>query len=668
MTNGFLPLLFIFLTAFYSCMNSPQPTPDAWETYADYPVYEGDDLGLNYSPEVSTFKLWAPTASKVKLSFFEKDLEGEPKEIHYMEYRDKGLWEKNVKADLKGIYYTFSILHDDTWLAEVPDPYARAVGINGVRAQVVDLKETNPVGWDADKKPTLAAPTDVIIYELHVRDLSLHPASGISNRGKFLALTEKGTKNKDGLSTGIDYLQELGITHLHLLPSYDYMSVDESKLDRPQFNWGYDPHNYNVPEGSYATDPANGALRIKEFKQMVKALHEAGIRVVMDVVYNHTGLTETSIFNQLVPGYYYRHNTDGSFANASACGNETSSDLPMTRKMILESVKYWVNEYHIDGFRFDLMGIHDIETMNIISEELHKIDPTIFIYGEGWTAGDSPLPIERRALKAHVPQLKNIAAFSDDLRDGLKGSVFEHKERGFVSGKIGNEESIKFGIVAATNHPQVDYKAVNYSNEPWAPQPHQCINYVSCHDNHTLYDRLKISNPEATETEIEKMHRLAQTIVLTSQGVSFLHAGTEFLRTKGGEENSYKSSDAINQLDWNRRTEKKDVVNYYKNLIDIRKKHPAFRMGTTAQIAEHLKFHNTGDQLIAYTIDGAAVGDSWEKIFVVFNGKNAVQKVKFPKGLWTPVINGARAKEKGIGPPVGGSFGIPALRPAVFYQ
>jgi len=641
--------------------------PEIYTSLDEYPVYKGDDLGLNYTKEFSTFKLWAPSANKVKLSFYDSDSYTEPVEIHYMDFEGKGVWRKNIDGDQAGKYYAFSVLHKGEWLMDVPDPYAKAVGTNGFRAQVVDLASTNPSNWSADKRPQLAAPTDIIIYELHMRDLTLHPASGIQNKGKFISFTEKGTTNNQGLSTGIDHLKELGITHLHLLPSYDFNSVDESKLDSAQFNWGYDPQNYNIPEGSYSTNPSDGATRIKEFKQMVQALHAAGIRVVMDVVYNHTGATETSIFNQLVPDYYYRKNADNTFSNASGCGNETSSDRPMTRKMIIESVKYWVNEYHIDGFRFDLMGIHDVETMNQIAAALHQIDPTIFIYGEGWTAGDSPLPESDRATKANVPKLKNIAAFSDDLRDGLKGSVFNHTEQGFVSGKIGNEESIKFGIVAATQHPQLDYKAVNYSNAPWAPQPHQCINYVSCHDNHTLFDRLKNSNPDASDAAIERMHSLAQTIVLTSQGVSFLHAGTEFLRTKQGEENSYKSPDNINQLDWDRKTKYKKNVKYTADLIAMRKAHPAFRMGTTDLISKHLKFNSQcSDQLIVFEIDGAAVGDSWKKIFVVFNGSNRTKKVSLPTGRWKYAVNGEVVYKNPNS--LAGSFGVPGQRPAIFYQ
>ncbi len=618
--------------------------------YDDYPVYVGTDLGLSYSPTASNFRLWAPSADAVRLHLYDQDLGAQASATHDMEKAPQGLWKFKLPDDQLGKYYAFQVQVEGQWLEEVPDPYAVAVGTNGKRAMVVDLAQTNPAGWEQDQRPALAHPTDIVLYELHIRDLSLHENSGIENKGKFLGLAERGTKSPSGKATGLDHIKDLGVTHVHLLPSFDYMSVDESRLDEPQFNWGYDPQNYNIPEGSYSTNPADGNVRIREFKEMVKTLHENGLRVVLDVVYNHTGVTEGSNFNQLVPGYYYRQDTTGGFSNASACGNETASDRDMMRKYMLESVEYWVKEYHIDGFRFDLMGIHDVETMNMISDRLAAIDPTIFVYGEGWTAGASPLPVERQALKRNTTQLKAVAAFSDDLRDGLKGSVFEHKEQGFVSGQTGREESIKFGVVAATQHPQIDYPAVNYSDAYWAPQPSQCINYVSCHDNHTLLDRLMISNPEADEAELMRMHTLAQTIVLTSQGVPFLHAGTEMLRTKDGEENSYKSPDAINRIDWSRKDKYENVFNYYRSLIALRKNHPAFRMPTTAMIREHLRFLELSEpQLVGYTLNGNANGDDWKDILVLLNGNTSAKKVAVPQGTWTVVVKSGQVDEKGLG-------------------
>ncbi|MEQ1678268.1 MAG: type I pullulanase, partial [Chitinophagaceae bacterium] len=524
------------------------------------------------------------------------------------------------------------------WKKEVPDPYAKATGVNGERAMIVDLVKTNPDGWTKDKSPLFKNKTDAIIYELHIRDASISSTSGIKNKGKFLGLTETGTKNAAGFSTGLDHIKELGVTHVHLLPCYDFNSIDEAKPDA-KYNWGYDPLNYNVPEGSYSTDPYDGVTRINEFKQLVQTFHANGLRVVMDVVYNHTALTETSNFNQLVPGYYYRQTKDGVFSNASACGNETASERPMFRKFMLESMLYWVKEYHIDGFRVDLMGIHDIETMNLISKELHKIKPDILLYGEGWTAGSSPLPDSLRAIKVNAKKLDRIAVFSDDLRDGIKGSVFDHKDKGFVSGKPGMEESIKFGIVASCKHPQVDYSKVNYSKAPYSAQPFQTISYCECHDNHVLWDKLGISAKDATEEERVNMHKLALSIVLTSQGISFLHAGTEFLRSKKGVENSFESPDSINAIDWNLKSKNKEVVDYVKALIDIRKKHPAFRMTTARQMTDNIHFlKDMPESVIAYTINGKALKDSWEKILVIFSG-TAAEGVTLPLGKWKAAVD-----------------------------
>lgn len=621
-----------------------------YASFDEYPFYKGDDLGLTYTPQKSTFKIWVPTAEAVKLNLYAAGEGGTPIKTENLEYDGKGVWAIAIQEDLKGKYYTFQVDIKGSWSNEVPDPYAKAVGVNGNRGMVIDLKVTDPDGWDNDKRPDLKNPTDAIIYELHVRDLSSDPNSGIKNTGKFLGLTELGTKSKAGEATGLDHIKELGITHIHLLPAFDYKSIDESIENNPKYNWGYDPQNFNTPEGSYSTDPYDGKVRIREFKQMVKTLHENGIRVVMDVVYNHTFQTKESLFEQLVPGYYFRKKADGTFSNASGTGNETASERAMFRKYIVESVKYWVTEYHIDGFRFDLMGVHDIKTMNEISAVLHKIDPTIIIYGEGWTAGDSPLPDSLRALKKNVAQLNNIAVFSDDIRDGIKGHVFTHTEKGFVSGLPGLEESLKFGIVASTKHPQVIYDSVRYSKAPWAAEPYQCITYVEAHDNHTLWDRLAISAPLASEADRIKMHKLSAAIVLTSQGISFLHAGQEFLRTKLGDENSFESSDSINKLDWSRKSKYKEVFNYYKDLVTLRKNHPAFRMMKTEDIVKNLRFleFKHPNNIVGYTISNHANGDKWKTIFVLFNGNNNPREIYLPDGEWTQVLNGEQINESGI--------------------
>lgn len=638
-------------------------------TFDEFPVYQGNDLGLTYSSSKSIFKLYSPGAEAARVLIYAAGTEGSATATHDMAFDKNGIWEAIIKKDLKGQFYTFQIQYKGQWLGEGVDPYAKAVGVNGKRGAIIDLAETNPDGWNQDKRPTLNGFTDIILYELHIRDLSVNPNSGIQHKGKFLGLTESGTKSTDGTITGLDHIKDLGVTHVHLLPSFDFLSIDESKPELNKYNWGYDPQNYNVPEGSYATDPFLPDVRIREFKEMVKALHANGLRVIMDVVYNHTGATENSNFNLLAPGYYYRQNETGGFSNASACGNETASERLMVRKYMLESVKYWATEYHVDGFRFDLMGIHDIETMNELSDALHAIDPSIFIYGEGWTAGGSPLPDSLKALKANVPKLKGVAAFSDDIRDAIKGHVFTPTQKGFCSGRPGLEESVKFGIVASTQHPQVLYDSVNYSKAPWANTPAQTITYVSCHDNHTLWDRLAVSCPEADEATRIRMHKLAGAMVLTSQGVSFLHAGVEMLRTKQGIENSFESPDSINRIDWSRKARYKDVFDYFKGLVALRKHHPAFRMPETAMIQEHLRFFDWKEpNLVGYTISGHANGDAWEEIIVIFNGNSKTEKVNLPENSWTVVVNDKGVDEKGLAKLKGGTVEVPANAALVLYR
>jgi len=658
-----LVLSIMSLAVISSCQQ--QPTYDSVD---DYPVYEENDLGLTYSPMKSQFKIWSPAAEEIVLHLYQDGHSTKKTGTHDMKRGENGVWELVINEDLAGYYYTYHVFQNGRWLEEKPDLYSKAVGVNGQRTMILDMGTTDPEGWDIDERPTLNSFADIVIYEAHIRDLSISENSGIEQKGKYLGLTEDGTKNSYGQSTGLDHIKDLGVTHIHLLPAFDHRSIDETKLDEPQYNWGYDPLNYNVPEGSFSTDPYNGATRVREFKQMMKTFHENGIRVILDVVYNHTGQTEDSNFNQLVPDYYYRKNPDGSWSDAAACGNETASDREMMRKYMIESVKYWATEYHMDGFRFDLMGIHDIETMNAITDALHEIDPSIFVYGEGWTAGSSPLPKEDQALKANAPKLKAVAAFSDDLRDGLKGSVFEHEEGGFVSQQTGLKESIKFGIVGATEHPQIDYAAVNYSDSYWANSPLQCINYVSCHDNHTLYDKLVLSRPEASPEAIKRMHKLAQTIVLTSQGVPFLHAGTEFMRSKNGVENSYNSSDEINMIDWDEKKTHEDVFAYYQGLIQLRKNHPAFRMATTKEVNEHLTFLDyPGENFLAYQISDHANQDSWKNIAVMLNGSDLNKTIKLPEGQWTLVADGQKVDEKGL-THINGTVTVPAMTAFVLKQ
>ncbi|MDE6309492.1 MAG: type I pullulanase, partial [Muribaculaceae bacterium] len=576
-----------------------------------------------------------------------------------MSRSDNGTWRASLPGNNYGKFYTFRIRHNGQWLKETPGVWAKAVGTNGERAAIIDFALTNPDGWDSDKGPELKVINDAVIYEMHHRDFSVHPSSGIVNKGKFLALTEQGTTNSTGESTGIDHLKELGVTHVHILPSYDYNSVDESNLPSNQYNWGYDPFNYNAPEGSYSTNPTDPSTRVREMKEMVQALHDAGIGVVMDVVYNHTANNDDSNFSLTAPGYYYRHRPDGSYSDASGCGNETASERQQMRDYIVNSVKYWAKEYHIDGFRFDLMAIHDVETMNEVAKALKEINPNIFIYGEGWTAGDSPLPVDQRALKENVSKMEGIAVFSDDIRDAVKGHYSNAADRGFATGKPGNEETVKIGIVASTAHPQVEYSKGNNSKFAYATSPQMIINYVSCHDDLMLTDKLAKSMPESSEADRQRAARLAHTSGVTSQGTPFMWTGEEIFRDKKGVHNSYKSPDSINAIDWNLKHQNIDQFNYYKELIKLRKAHPAFRMTTAEDIAKHLVFDEIDTpNLISYSLIDHANGDEWKEIKVIFNGSEEPQTVKVPKGNWTVIAEDGNINAEGLGKSKGGKLTV----------
>ena len=610
---------------------------------------------VSYSPKQTTFKLNAP--QKPILRIYDTGRGGNAIKKIKMKQTATNVWETTINGDLKGKFYTFDIGRGET-----PGVFAKAVGINGHRGAIVDMQTTNPTGWNNDHRLTLKNPADLIIYEMHHRDFSIDPSSGLVNKGKFLALTEQ---------KAIKHLKELGVNAVHILPSFDFASIDESNTTTPQYNWGYDPLNYNVPEGSYSFDAEQPTRRILEFKQMVQALHKAGIRVILDVVYNHTFDIAGGNFDRTFPMAYYRYTADGKPSNGSGCGNETASEKSLMRQFMLESMKYWVNEYHIDGFRVDLMGIHDIETMNIIRKELSAIDPNIFIYGEGWTAGACAYPTEKLALKAHIKQMPDIAAFSDELRDALRGPFSDNKQAAFLGGVPGFEESIKAGIAGMIAHPQIDYTKVNYTKEPWANQPTQMISYVSCHDDMCLTDRLKASIPE-TEYDLDELIRLdelAQTAIFTSQGIPFMLSGEEMLRDKKGVHNSFNSPDEINHLDWNNLKKYPQLFNYYKGLIQMRKNHPAFRLGNAELVRKHLEFLPTQhDCLVAFRLKDHAGGDKWNNIYVVLNGNNTIQSINIPKGKYTIVANNGVINEGGNGEMEGGEITIDAQTALILHD
>lgn len=620
-----------------------------------------------YSKVKTLFKLNAPTTvnldgmtgattqidkkKQVEIHIYEDGQGGKAIKTIKMKASGENRWEATVKGDLKGKFYTF-----DIGKGETPGVFAKAVGVNGMRGAIVDMAETNPQGWENDQRPVIQSPADLVIYEMHWRDFSIDVSSGLKNKGKFLALTEP---------KAIEHLKNLGVNAVHILPSFDYASVDETKLDTPQYNWGYDPKNYNVPEGSYSTDPYNPVTRIKEFKQMVQALHKAGIRVILDVVYNHTFNIDHSNFQLTYPDMYYRKTADGKYSDGSGCGNETASEKPLMREFMLESVKYWIDEYHIDGFRFDLMGVHDIETMQQIRAEVNKIDPSIYIYGEGWSAGSCAYPVDKLAMKANTQQLNGIAAFSDDMRDALRGPFSDDHKGALLAGIPGEEESLKFGIVGGIAHPQVDMTKVNYDKKPWTNNPTEQVSYVSCHDDMCLVDRLKASIPSLTDKNIPEKERtaeliridqLAQTAVFTSQGVPFILSGEEMLRDKKGVHNSYNSPDSINHLDWNNLQRYPQLFAYYKNLIQLRKNHPAFRLATGDKVRQHLAFLPAvnskdvkQDCLVGFLLKDLQGIDAWKTIVVIYNFNKEAKEMAIPEGTYTIACCNGAIDEAGLG-------------------
>ena len=607
----------------------------------DYEVYTGNDLGAVYSPKMTRFKVWAPEAESVKLNLYKQGEGDNLIDQHIMKKSANGTYVFEKQGDCNGIYYTYTVVNHGEE-QEAVDPYTKAAGVNGQRGMVINLAKTNPQGFEMDGYRNPEHITDAIIYEGSVRDFTMDESSGVFHNGKFLGLTEANTTNHFGEATALDYISGLGVTHVQILPAFDFETVDE-KNQKAQYNWGYDPDNYNVPEGSYAVSPYDGAVRIQEMKQMVLALHSRGIGVIMDVVFNHTYRRDDSNLQKIVPGYYYRSDETG-YTNGSGCGNEVASDRPMVQKLIVDSLIYWAKEYHIDGFRFDLMGVLDIDTMNVIAERLKEIRPDIYLYGEGWNGGPSSLAEEKRAFKASAKKMPGIGMFNDDIRDTIKGSVFYDDHLGFVNGGTHLKNALRYGITGAVAHPQVDYDA--YGSKPWAKEPGQSINYVSCHDNYTLWDKLSVSCPEASEEKKKAMNRLCAAIVFTSQGVPFIQAGEEFLRSKplpekkGFAENSYNMPDAVNSIKWDNIHEYPDMIAYYKGLMALRKAHPVFRMQSEAEMTQNLCFlSDTPENVVAYLLKGKGADDTPENILVIFNGNDEEILYNLPEGKWKILVD-----------------------------
>ena len=677
MKKTFLMMAAIALTT--ACnVSKPQ-----YQSVDEYPTKSGSVAEVQYTPACTQFSVWSPNADTVILNLYADAVVAEPEQSLMMKRQKDGAWTAKINGDCVGKFYTFEVYDPaSTWpVHETPGIFAKAVSINGERGAIIDLAKTNPEGWNEDIRPALAGVEDAIIYEMHHRDFSIHPTSGIEHAGKFLALTEPGTQTAEGMATGIDHLKQLGVTHIQFLPSYDFGSIDEKNADGEavvlesgaaaggKYNWGYDPKNYNVPEGSYSTNAADPACRIIEFKQMVMAAHKAGIRVILDVVYNHTYDVEHSNFTQTCPNYFYRTTPDGYLGNASGCGNETASNRAMMRKFMLESVRYWAEEYHLDGFRFDLMGIHDIETMNAIRQAVDGVDPSIFIYGEGWAASSPALPEEKLAMKANAARMPGIAAFGDEMRDGLRGPWSSDEEGAFLIGNPRHEMSLKFGVVGAIEHPQIDYAQVNYSKAPWALQPTQMISYVSCHDDMCLADRIKATAVKADDAQRIRLHKLAESVALTSQGVPFIWCGDEMMRDKKGVHNSYNSPDSINTIPWGNKTQYKEVFDYMKDLLALRKAHPAFHMGSADLVRQHLEFLPVKQQnVVAYRLKDHAAGDAWENIIVVYNSNPKNIRIDVPEGIYTVVCRDGAINSDGLAQFKGAKLTVPAQSALIMYK
>ncbi|WP_208528133.1 type I pullulanase [Jeotgalibacillus salarius] len=596
------------------------------ESFDEMYFYDGDDLGNTYTEEQTDFRLWAPTASEARLVLYDSWDAAEGEEI-VMDAGEKGTWTASVEGDLHNQLYTYKVKIGDEW-REAVDPYVRSTSVNGNKGAVLNLDRTNPEDWETFSKGE--NPEDATIYELHVRDLSIQPESGIDNKGKYLGVTEKGTTGPGGYATGLDHILNLGVSHVQFLPIYDYRTVDETNLDTPQFNWGYDPKNYNTPEGSYSTDPYDPEVRVTELKEMIQTLHDEDLGVIMDVVYNHMYAVNESNFHQLVPGYYFRYNEDGSLANGTGVGNDTASERKMMQKFIVDSVSYWAEEYEMDGFRFDLMGIHDTDTMNEVRGALDEIDPSIIVLGEGWDL-NTPLDAELKANQKNAEDMDRVAHFNDTMRDGAKGSVWEDTDPGFINGKQGMEEIMRQSVAGGLAY---DDSFATYRD------PDQVVQYVEAHDNLTLWDKLEKTNPDATIDEMKSMHKLGSSIVLTSQGISFIHAGQEFMRTKGGDHNSYQSPDSVNQLDWERRAAFNDEVQYMAGLIDLRQNYDAFRLTNAEEIEDRLTFADSPANTIAYTLQEKKN----RHLFVVHNANKDAISVTLPgKGPWKVLVNGEEA-------------------------
>lgn len=623
---------------------------------------------MTYTAAGTTFTLWAPAAVQVRVNLYKDGRGGEPTQEIQLKNESKGFWKMHLPSDLKGQFYTFRILYKGNWLNETPGVQARAVGVNGRRAAILDWKLTNPGGWDADVRPEATPFTDMLLYELHLRDFSMGKQSGLVNKGKYLSLTETGSTNSNAFSTGLDHLVDFGVTHVVLLPVFDFDTDDESRPKDVLRNWNYRPVNFTVPEGSYATKPFDPAARILEFKQMVLALHKAGIRVVLDVAFSHTADARESNFALTLPGLCYRLKPDGSFSDASGYGNELATEQPFVRQYLLQTLLYWMREYHVDGFRLDQSGVVDIETINQLRKGIDAVDPTVFLCGDGLSVNASTLPESERGLTANAKSMPGFALFDTDWQSALRGNPNDSTDRGFLSGKTDLEEFVRFGIVGGIRHPQVNAAGAPGFRVDYALSPKEKIQFVSSHVGFTLFDQLNQGRKESMQL-VTRRNMLANSMLMTSQGIPFVHAGEELLQSRGGLPNTAATPDSINHLDWKNKTYYNDYYEFCRGMVELRKLHPAFRMASAQQIQKNLRFLNgTGKGVVAYVLEGHPNGDGWKNILVVHNANNDPVSVQVPPGRWTTVVADGKVDVAGLGELNAEQVSVPGVSTLVAFQ
>jgi pullulanase len=662
-----LSRLFLVAVMALICSSCTTLIKRTYKSFNDYPVPTGDLTEMNYSPEKSTFFFWSPNADEVRLMLFRTGESGHAYRTVHLEPSDHGTWTAVVEGNLLYQYYTFNVKIKDKWHGDTPGLNAHAVSANGKRAAIIDIASTNPKGWERDTRPASYSPSRAIIYNLHLKDFSQDTTSNIRYRGKYLSLTEHGTHTMGGLPTGIDHLKELGVTHVQLMPVFDFADVNESDVRHSHYAYGSQPLNYNVPEGSYSTRPSVPAMRIKEFKQMVMALHKAGIRVIMDVAYSHVADATSSNFEKAAPGYFFRMNGK-KFADGSGYGNELATERPMMRKFIVESIRYWMNEYHVDGFYFDMMGLMDLQTMRAVQDAASEIDSNALIYGDGVSPNKPMLSADSLAIAANIFRAQGVGAYAHEFKNALFGPQKELHKIGFLGGVPGSEETLRFDLAGAIPNSQIKFYRVHECKRAWALQPTQCFNFLTSHDDYCLVDRLRASLTNVTPMQQMRLSEVAHTAMLLSQGIPVIYCGDEMLRDKRMVRHSMNSSDTINAINWRLKEVNNELVEYIKGLIRLRRAHPAFRLGSADAVRKSMKFLATDPNVIAFSLNNHAGGDSWGTIIVALNTTLKYAKIVVPEGTYNVVANNGKVYEGGLGRMNGPEVGVPGQTALVMWK